>query len=236
MILTRRQLEEDVVEYSRRLHASGWVANYEGNVSARLADDRFLISPDSMFKGCVCRDMLLVVDSAGNRVSGTKQPFQSLDLHLQVYRARPDVRAVVHAHPPTASGLSLAGIEIRAALLAEAVISLGATIPVMPYAPIKSEDFATRLSHHVIGADAIVLEHHGVLTYGVNLEVAFAHLELVEHLAKIQLVGMQAGTLRELPSHHVAPLLDARAERQQGEPPRPPPASSNVSPIRVAHR
>lgn len=229
MLPTRRQLEDDLVEYSRRLHGSGWVANHDGNVSVRLAEDRFLITPTAVSKGDVSRDMLLVVDGAGNRISGVRKAFSELDLHLYIYRQRPDVRAVVHAHPPTATGLSVAGVPVRSTMLAEAVVSLGAQIPLVPYARPKTPEFTLNLAAHIHACDAVVLEQHGVLSFGPTLETAFLRMELVEHLAKVQLVAMQAGRVRELLPADVAALVASRAQAGVGAPPA---ADVNVSAIR----
>lgn len=210
MHLTRRQLEDQVAAYSRRLHEAGWVANHDGNVTVRLGPDRYLATPTSISKKAVERDALIVVDDEGKVVSGAGKPFGELELHLFVYRHRPDVRAVLHAHPPTATGFAVAGVRVLTTVIAEPVVSLGAEVPLVPYARPKSPEATLNLLPHLEESDALVLASHGVLTYGADLETAFLRMELVEHLAKIQLVARQLGGARELPSGDVDKLLEAR--------------------------
>ncbi|MEK7703607.1 MAG: class II aldolase/adducin family protein [Myxococcota bacterium] len=231
MTLPRRVLEEQVVDYARRVHANGWVANHDGNVSVLLADGRYLITPTAYSKAAVTRDALLVVDADGRRVSGITKPFSELELHLYVYRHRPDVGAVLHAHPPTATGLAVAGVAIDPTMMAEPVVSLGAAIPLVPYARPRSAESTVALAAYLGDADALVLAHHGVLTMGPDLETAFLRMELVEHLARIQLVALQAGGVRQIPHEDVSKLLEARTQAGLGATAR---AASNVRPISAA--
>lgn len=204
----RKHLEEALVRASHTLHARGWVANHDGNVTARLDAERFLATPTAVSKAAVERSGLVVVDWNGKRVSGRNKPFSEIALHLCVYRQRPDATVVVHAHPPTATGLAVAGVPIRSTMLAEAVVSLGPEIPLVPYARPKTPESTLNLQPHLRTADAWVLERHGVLTCGADLETALLRLELVEHLAKIQLVALQAGGVRTLPAEDVAVLAE----------------------------
>lgn len=212
MHTTRHRLEEQLVAISRRLQALGWVANHDGNASVRLGDDRYICTPTAVSKGDVRRETLLVVDGHGKRVSGRTKPFSELDLHLYCYRERPTVMAVLHAHPPTATGLAVAGVRVLSTLLAESVVSLGPEIPLVPYACPKTPASTLNLAPHIQTADAFLLERHGVITVGPDLETACLRMELVEHLAKIQCVAHQVGHVRELPPDDVARLLEARAK------------------------
>lgn len=214
---TRRQLEDELVDVSHALHAVGWVANHDGNVTVRLGAGRYLATPTAVSKADVTRASLILVDDRGAVVSGTRKPFSELALHLAIYRARPDVEAVVHAHPPAATGLSVAGIQVRTTMLAESVVSLGATIPMVPYAAPKTPEWTASLIPAVDDADAVLLENHGVITCGPDLETAYLRMELVEHLAKIQLAAHQAGLVRDIPSSDVDPLLQARTKAGLGK-------------------
>jgi len=215
--MARRELEGEVVDYSHRLHARGWVANHDGNITVRLEPGRFLATPTAVSKAAVTRDMLIVVDADGKVVSGRRKPFGELELHLLVYRHRPDVAAVIHAHPPTATGLAVAGIPVRSDLLAEPVVSLGAQVPLVPYARPRTPESTLNLAPALDEHDVVCLESHGVLACGPDLETAFLRLELVEHLARIQLVAMQVGSLRALPDADVAALLEARTKAGLGK-------------------
>ena len=203
------RLRAEMVDYAHRLHARGWVANHDGNLTARLGEGRFLATPTATSKAAVTTESLLIVDEGGARVSGGGKPFGELGLHLTVLRIRPDVNAVIHAHPPTATGFAVAGIALGSPLIAEAVVSLGAGIPTVPFA--APGDAACRaLAPFVEGHDAVLLANHGVLAFGANLEQAFLRLELVEHLAKIALVAHQLGGARGIPDGALPALLEAR--------------------------
>jgi len=228
--MTRRQAEDVLCDYSQRLHARGWVANHDGNLTFKLEADRFLATPTGVSKAAVTRERLIVVDGQGRRVSGSEKPFGELELHLFVYRQRPDVRAVIHAHPPTATGLAVAGVEIRPAMLAEPVVSLGRSIPLVPYARPKSPEFTLALGPHLAESDAVVLENHGVLTCGPDVELAYLRMELVEHLARIQLVAQQARAVREIPDADVEAMLEARRKAGLGAAGRAATARSTRSP------
>lgn len=224
MAATRRVLEEQIVDFSHRLHKRGWVANHDGNLTVRLAEERYLATPTSVSKAEVNRQNLILVDGEGLVVSGGGKPFSELALHLYIFRHRPDVMAIIHAHPTTATGFSVAGVELRPTMMPEPVVSLGSRIPLVPYAAPKSPEWTTNLASHLADSDTILLEHHGVFSYGPDLETAFLRMELTEHLAKIQLAAQQAGGVRDIPGEHVEKLLAARtkagigqAGRQQAE-------------------
>jgi L-fuculose-phosphate aldolase len=212
----RFQLEQAMVDYSHRMHAAGFVANHDGNITCRLMPAGFLATPTAVSKAAVARELLLVVDEAGKKISGRTQPFSELSLHLYVYRHRADVQVVMHAHPPTATGLAVAGVSIVTTMMAEPVVSLGAHVPLVPYAKPKSPEFTTSVGPFLKNADALLLQNHGVLTWGPDFETAYLRMELVEHLAKIQLVAMQAGGVRTVAPDDVTALLQARAKAGLG--------------------
>ena len=125
MIRTEDQVRADIVEIGRRLWNRGYVASNDGNISVRLDDHRLVTTPKSVSKGFMTPDMMVVTDLAGSKIAGQRDPSSELKMHLQVYRDRPDARAVVHAHPPTATGFAVAGIPLDRAVLAEVVTTLG---------------------------------------------------------------------------------------------------------------
>jgi L-fuculose-phosphate aldolase len=236
------RLRAEVADYARRLHARGWVANHDGNVTARLGAGRYLATPTATSKAEVDAASLLVVDEAGARVSGPSKPFGELGLHLTVYRARPDVNAVVHAHPPTATGFAVANLPLDRPLIAEAVVSLGVGVPTVPFAP-PGEAACRALAPFVGAYDAVLLQNHGAMAWGASVEQAYLRLELVEHLARVALVAHQLGGARSVPEVALPALLEARrkaglgaaASRAPGDPaPKavvacaPPPPGSDV--------
>jgi len=227
----RYKLEQALVEASGVTHQGGWVANHDGNLSARLdsqkvgksqsaglADERFLITPTAFSKAAVGRENLLVVDGHGAVVSGRHKPFSELALHLYIYRQRPDVGVVVHAHPPHATALAVAGVAIATAMMPEPVVSLGKSVPLVPYAPPKSPEWTLNMKSGLEIADALLLEHHGVITCGGDLETAMLRMELVEHLARIQVIaqslggmgGGLGGGLRTIPGSDIDAMMAAR--------------------------
>lgn len=216
MTALRRILEDQLVSFSHQMHSRQWVANHDGNISVRLLDGRFLATPTSVSKATVSRENLIVVDDQGKVVSGSGKPFSELSLHLYIYRQRPDVQAVMHAHPPTATGFSVAGVPVRTTMMPEPVVSLGALVPLVPYAAPKKPEWTSGMGPHLADADVLLLEHHGVISVGPDLETAFLRMELVEHLAKIQIAAHQVGLVRDIPDSDIEALLEARTKAGLG--------------------
>jgi len=211
-----RSLRALVAETARALHERGWVANHDGNVSARLGPDRFLVTPTATSKAAVGERGLLEVDGRGHRVSGSGRPFGELGLHLAVYAARPDVAALVHAHPPHATALACSGARLlERPFIAEAVVSLGPSIPTLPFAP-PGPAAAEALGRAAGEHDAVLAANHGAFAWGADLEQAYLRLELVEHLARIATLAQATGGVAYLPDAAIAPLLEARARAGLG--------------------
>lgn len=213
-----------LLEISRELHSRGWVANHDGNVTQRLHGGRWLATPTALSKRVLTDNDLIVVDRSGRVLQGGRQPFSEFKLHLAVYDARPDAMAVVHAHPPAATALSLLGQEVDPRIIAEAVVSLGDRVPLLPYGFPNGADQLAELRALAASFDVVVLENHGLLSWGDDLEQAFLRAELVEHLANILLRALQVGSPRRVPEADVVRLLEKRtaaglgpeARRRQG--------------------
>jgi L-fuculose-phosphate aldolase len=204
------KLRSTVVATARRLHASGWVANHDGNVTARLKGDRLLATPTAVSKAAVEDASLIVVDFEGRVLEGRFKPFSEMDLHLAAYRARLDIEAVVHAHPPYATACGVAGASLLVATMPEVAVSLGRGIPTAPLAMPKTPESARAVTDLVKEFDAILLPGNGALTLGVDLEQAYLRMELVEHYAKIITIGRSMGSLNELPTPMLDKLLEQR--------------------------
>jgi len=207
----------ELVKYSHRIWERGWVANHDGNLSLRIAKDRILTTPTAFSKQEVTEEDLLVVEIASGKVlSGRHRPFSELGLHLEFFQAREDIQAVIHAHPPVASGFTVAGIEVEPRITAEAVVSLGDRIPLAPLAPPGGLEARTQSRYLGRLFDAILLSNHGAITCGDSLEQAYLRMELVEHLARMQQQAMLLGNLRLLSDPLVQELLGKRKKAGLG--------------------
>jgi L-fuculose-phosphate aldolase len=186
-----------LVDACHRVYARGFVAGYEGNLSARITVSTILVTPARMCKGDVAADDLITVNRRKRAGTGPRRPTAELDMHLMVYDERPDVGAVVHAHPPTATGFAVAGVPIPEKALPEVIVALG-TIPLVPYALPGTPELADSLKRYVKTADAFLLANHGVLTVGRSIEEAYYRMEMVEQVAKSVLTARILGEPVEL--------------------------------------
>ena len=203
------QLRADIVEIGRRLHARAYVASNDGNISVRLDDERLLTTPRGVSKGFMTPDMLVITDLDGRRLAGGRDPSSELPMHLAVYRDRPEVAAVVHAHPPTATGFAVAGIALDRAVLAEVVTTLG-SIPIADYGTPSTQELADAVQEHIKVHDGLLLANHGALTVAGELFAAYYKMETIEHFARISLVARQLGRERLLSREEVLRLQELR--------------------------
>lgn len=201
-------LRVQIADAGRRLYALGFVPATDGNISARLCGGTVLITPSGMSKGRLAPDAISKIDMSGALISG-KKPSSEYLLHLCIYNARPDVAAVVHAHPPMATGLASAGVALDKPLTSEIVIGLG-KVPLAAYATPGTEEVSESIAGLVGDHNAILLANHGVVTYGADLETAFQRMETVEQAAKITLAAERAGGGRLIPPEKVKELEEIR--------------------------
>ncbi|MGE3508278.1 MAG: class II aldolase/adducin family protein [Vicinamibacterales bacterium] len=185
-------LRADIVEIGRRMYARGYTASNDGNISVRIGDDRLLMTPKSVCKGFMTPDMMCLTDLEGTKLEGARDPSSEMLMHLEVYRQRPDVRAVVHAHPPTATGFAVAGIPLDKAVLAEVLTTLG-SIPIAEYATPSTSELPAAVRRFIKAHDGMLLANHGALTVGADLFAAYYKMETIEHFARISLVARQLG-------------------------------------------
>jgi L-fuculose-phosphate aldolase len=206
---TEAQLRADIVEVGRRLYARGYTASNDGNISVRLGSDRLLMTPTSVCKGFMTIEMMCITDLDGRKIAGERNPSSEMQMHLEVYRQRPDVRAVVHAHPPIATGFAVAGIPLDRAVLAEVVCTLG-SVPIAEYATPSTKELPEAVRKYVQAHDGMLLANHGALTMGADLFSAYYKMETIEHFAKISLVARLLGGERILSREEVFRLQDLR--------------------------
>ena len=200
-------LRQELIRVCQRLDALGFVAATDGNVSARLSKDAILITPSMEAKGGLEPEQLLVVGMDGKVRAGAGRPSSEMKMHLAVYWLRPDVNAVVHAHPPVATGFASSGLDLTEPVLPEMVLTVGA-VPLAPYATPSTEEVPRSIERLVAKYNAVLLANHGVLALGKDLTEALHRMERVEHLAKVVLVGKLAGNLKVLDKEEMGKLKE----------------------------
>jgi len=201
----------DIVEIGRRLWARGYVASNDGNISVRLGPDRLLMTPASVSKGFMTPEMMVVTDLDGKVIEAApgRKPSSEALMHLVAYRQRPDIKAVVHAHPPTATGFAVAGIPLDRAVLAEVVTTLG-SIPIAEYGTPSTRELADTVAPLLRAHDGVLLANHGAIALGADLFSAYYKMETIEHFATISLVARQLGREHLLSREEVERLQGLR--------------------------
>jgi L-fuculose-phosphate aldolase len=202
-------LRDGIVEVGRRLYARGYTASNDGNISVRLDARRLLMTPKSVCKGFMSPDMMVITDLDGKKLAGDRDPSSEMQMHLEVYRQRPDAAAVVHAHPPIATGFAVAGIPLDRAVLAEVITTLG-SVPIADYATPSTKELPEAVRRYVKAHDGMLLANHGALTLGSDLFAAYYKMETIEHFAKISLVARLLGGERLLSRQEVERLQGLR--------------------------
>jgi L-fuculose-phosphate aldolase len=202
------RLKADIVEVGRRLYARGLIGGNEGNVSVREGDVLY-ITPAGVCKGFLAPDQIVATDLEGRPREGGRASTE-IRMHTAVYQRRPDVKAVVHAHPPTATAFAVAGLPLDRAITAEAVVTLG-PVPVIPYGMPSTEDLAENVGRAICEAQAVLLAHHGALAVGENLWRAWERMETLEQVARVALAARSLGREQELPAPEVRRLEAARS-------------------------
>lgn len=200
-------LYRQMVDIGLRLYARGLVVAAEGNISARLDDRHFLVTPAGMCKGLLKTSDLVIVDSTGQRIKGKREPSTELKMHLTALDRRPDVNACVHAHPPYATAFAVAGIPLTDDVLPEVITTIR-SVPLAPYATPSTEAVGESIAGFLEKHDAVLLKNHGVLTVGADLESAFRNMETVERFAQIVWLARSLGEVDSLPTLEVEKLLE----------------------------
>jgi len=220
-------LRKEICEVGRRVYQRGYVAANDGNISVRMEADRVLCTPTGVSKGYLSEDMLAVCDMDGEQIAGSMKISSEIRMHLEIYKLRSDVNSVVHAHPPTATGFAVAGIELTQCVLPEVIVSLGG-IPLAAYGTPGGPDIVEPMKPLLRQYDAVLMANHGVVTLGQHVMDAHFKMETVEHFAKIALVAHQLGSVGTLADKDVDDLVALRdrfgigdrpvCERQSGVP------------------
>ena len=208
--MTAEQIKQEICEVGHRLYNHGFVAANDGNISVKLNDNEFYCTPTGVSKGSLTPDMIIKIDAEGNKLEGTLNPSSEIKMHLRVFRERPDVNAVVHAHPPVATAFTVAGIPLDRYILPEAVLTIG-DVPTCAYATPSTMEIPDSLMPYIQQHDAFMLKNHGALTIGNTLTRAFFTMEEVEFNAKIMKYAMELGRIEEISEEKMYELMDLRA-------------------------
>ncbi len=202
-------IKSDIIHVGKRVYERGYVASNDGNISARINDKKVIITPTGVSKGFMEPDDLVIVDYDGNVLSKGKKPSSEVYMHLRIYKERPDINSVCHAHPIHATGYAVAGQSLDKCVLPEVVISLGA-IPLVEYGTPGTAEFYTPLLKYLKDHEAFLLANHGALTIGSDVLNAYHKMETLEHFAHIHYVASQVGHINVLPKEDVQKLYDLR--------------------------
>ncbi len=209
MSKTEREYRQDIVEIGRLVYQKGWVAANDGNISIRLNEEQILATPTGVSKGMMHPDDMILVDMQGNKIQGRKERTSEIAMHLTIYQMRPDIRSVVHAHPPVATGFATAGRPLNLALLPEVIIGLGC-VPLADYGLPGTPALTEPMLPYIPKYDAILMGNHGAVCYGEDVYRAFFRMETMEHFARISLVAELLGGPKVLPKTEVDKLFDSR--------------------------
>src|SRR5215467_1655239 len=209
MVKTEREYREDICQIGRLVFQKGWIAANDGNITIRLDAERILATPTGVCKGMMSCDDLIIVDMKGNKISGRAERTSEIAMHLTIYGLRPDIKSVVHAHPPVATGFATAGRPLNLGLLPEVVIGLGC-VPLAGYGLPGTPELTEPMLPYIPKYDALLMANHGAVCYGEDVFQAYFRMETMEHFARIHLVAELLGGAKVLPRLEVDKLLDSR--------------------------
>ena len=195
-------------EIGSRTYKNGFVVANDGNISVRLNKDEYLTTPTGVSKGYMTPDMIVKVNDRGEKINGTMDPSSEIKIHLSVYKHRPDVNAVVHAHPPYAAVFAITNTALDKYIMPEAICGLGA-IPIIPYERPSTVELANSMIPYLSKFNCLLLGNHGTVTVGPDLMTAYYKTEEFEYYAKIVylLMGLGSNTINELPREKVEDLI-----------------------------
>ena len=203
------EIKKEICEVGLKLWANGFVAANDGNISVKISENEYYCTPTGVSKGDLTPDMIIKVDKDGKKLEGKLNPSSEIKMHMRVYRERPDVTAVVHAHPPVATAFTVADIDLDQYILPEAVLTIG-NVPTCDYGTPSTMEIPDSLDPYIQNHDAFLLRNHGALTVGCNLQKAFFVMEEVEFNAVICKHAMDLGTVHEIANDQLKKLMDLR--------------------------
>ena len=205
------EIREQICDICHKMWRQGWVAANDGNISVKLPDGNFLATPTGISKSFITPEKLVIINNKGEVLSGLPgyKPSSEIKMHMRCYRERPDVGAVVHAHPATATGFAVAGKSMDEYSMIETVIAIG-SIPLTPYGTPSTDEVPDAITPYLQDHDVMLLQNHGALTVGCDLITAYYRMETLELYAKISLVAHLLGGAKEIEKPQIEKLLYLR--------------------------
>ena len=203
------EIKKEICEVGLKLWQKGFVAANDGNISVKISDNEYYCTPTGVSKASLTPDMIIKVDKDGKKLEGKLNPSSEIKMHMRVYRERPDVTAVVHAHPPVATAFTVADIDLDQYILPEAVLTIG-DVPTCDYGTPSTMEIPDSLDPDLQNHDAFLLRNHGALTVGCTLQKAFFVIEEVEFNAVICKHAMDLGAVHEISNDQLKKLMDLR--------------------------
>jgi L-fuculose-phosphate aldolase len=213
MIKSEEVIKNEICEIGKRIYNRGMVASNDGNISVKISENEFLCTPTGVSKGFMTPEYICKVDKDGRVLEANPgyKPSSEIKMHMRVYKERPDVVSVVHAHPMYATGFAIAGIPLTQPIMPEAVITLG-SVPIAEYGTPSTDEIPDSISKYLPYYDAVLLENHGALTYGDSLLNAYHKMESVEFYAQLLYIAKQLGGPKELSEEQVQKLYGIRRQ------------------------
>ncbi|MCI5971140.1 MAG: class II aldolase/adducin family protein [Clostridia bacterium] len=210
-MMTEAEIKQQICDIGKRIYDRGMVAANDGNISVKISDNEFLCTPTGVSKGFMTPEYICKVDAEGKvlEANGNFRPSSEIKMHMRVYKERPDVVSVVHAHPMYATSFAIAGIPLVDPIMPEAVISLGA-VPIAEYGTPSTEEIPDAVSKYLQDFDAVLLENHGALSYGDSLLTAYHKMESLEFYAQLLFLSKQLGGPNKFDNENIKRLYQIR--------------------------
>lgn len=206
-----REVRKNIIDICKRMWLLGWVAANDGNVSQMLSDKTIIVTPTGISKSMMDEDALVKIDIDGNILQAKEgyKPSSETKMHLRCYKDRDDVKGVVHAHPPTATGFAVAHLDLDRYTMIESIVTMG-SVPVTPYGTPSTNEVPDAIAPYLQEHDALLLANHGALTVGTDAYTAYFRMETLELQAKINLVAHQLGGEVEVDKKNIDRLIELR--------------------------
>lgn len=201
-------LRQDLCEVGRRLYRVGFMAGSDGNLSALLNEEEVLITPSRLCKGYLEPHQIVKVNRQGKKLEGDLPPSVELPMHLAAYEVRPDILAVAHCHPPILTAFTVADLPLPGGIIPEMEVMFAGQIPVAPYATPAGTDLAQSIRELIQHNNVVILDHHGILSVGLNIYQAGIKIEHAEAAAKMIYYARMLGGEKPLPEYRLQELAE----------------------------